>query len=276
MPTQSTQIFLGDTPVPFYYLGDTQMGVNPTSVTSLPLNGLIYAFDATNPQSYPGSGSIWYDLSPNRVFAAPFSSSTFPTYNSTNKEFNFNGTNQALMAPISSSIATGSRITDFTQITWVKLPDVQTGTGRGLVNLQFGSSAGINFDAISFDQDINIWRLTSDNNNRNVNAIEGSTFEQYSMITATRESGSGNFRVYRNTTLIGSSSFTPVNYVGVVENSIYSTVGQRFYNTTGGTPAWASDGWISGSVSSVILYNRVLTSTEIANIWGAGRNGIQL
>jgi len=274
MATKTTQIFLGDTPIPFYYVGEDQVGLFPTTQTSLPLNGLIYAFDATNVESYPGSGSIWYDLSPNRVFAAPFSSSTFPTFNSTNSEFTFNGTNQALMATISSSIATGSRIADFTQITWVKLPDVQTGTERGLVNLQFGTSAGVNFDAISFNQDSDLWRLTSDNLNRNVNATQGSTFEQYSMITATRAAGTGNFKVYRNTTLIGSGSFTPLEYGALASNNLYSTIGQRFFNTTGGLPAFAADGWISGSVSSVILYNRALSEVEIANIFEAGRTGI--
>ena len=122
MATQTTQIFLGSTPIPFYYVGENQVGLFPETQTTIPTNGLIYLFDATNVGSYPGSGSQWNDLTANKIVASIFSSSVFPTWDNTNKEFDFNGTSQALLANISSSVATGSKITDFSQLMWMKMP----------------------------------------------------------------------------------------------------------------------------------------------------------
>lgn len=275
MPIQSTKIFLGSTPIPFYYIGDIQVGANPASINPIPTNGLIYVFDATNPLSYPGSGSVWYDISPNRVFAAPFSSSTFPTWNVTNKEFTFNGTNNALMAPISASISTGSIITDFTQIMWVNLGNT-SGDSRGIVNLQRGTSGGTDFDSITYDDTNERWRLIAENNSRNVTSVQTETvLNSYLMVAATRASGSNSFRILRNgANVIATGSYTPLTYTAVASNNVYTSIGNRLYNT--GIPAWASDGWITASISSVILYNRVLSDDEINSIYSVGRTGIQL
>lgn len=281
MAVGTTQIFLGSTPIDFYYLGENQISYEPKTAATIPINGLIYAFDSTNTKSYPGSGSIWRDLA-NGLWAAPFSSSTFPTYNSTDKDFNFNGTSNALMVPLSSSIATGSRISDFTQIMWVKIPGTQAGNARGIVNLQvgltFGGAGSINFDAISFNDDANVWRLTSADNARNVSSAQTeSVFNTYFMITATRTSGADNFRILKdNATVIATGSFNPALYTSSLQNSVYSAFGNRFYNNTANPPEWASDGWASASLSSVILYNRVLSDSEIQQIYSVGRTGIAL
>lgn len=274
MPTQSTQIFLGSTPIPFYYVGDTQVGANPASVPAFPLDGLIYAFDATNPLSYPGSGSVWFDLSANKITSNTFSGSTFPTFNSASKEFVFNGTNNALMASITSSIGTGSVIRDFTQIIWVKTINSGSQAASGIVNLQNGATA-VTFDAISFNESTDVWRLTSDNNNRNVTSTTTETvFNSYHMITATRETGSGNFIIWRDgANIIASGSFTPQTYSTSV-STIYSSMGNRFFNPA--VPGWSTDGYISCSLSSVLLYNRVLSGDEINQIYNAGRTGISI
>lgn len=273
MPIQTTQIFLGDTPIPFYYLGDTQVGLNPTSEPSL-LDGLIYNFNATFTASYPGTGSIWYDLSPNRLWASTFSSSVAPTFDTTNKEVDFNGSNNALMVFMSSSIATGSKITDFTQIIWVKEPGTQTGSAIGITNLSRGAvGIAVEFDAISFNDDTNVWRLTSENNNRNVTSVQTETvFNSYLMIAATRESGSNNYKIYRNgANIIATGSYTPTIYSASSAAGFYSSIGNRFFNLS--VNSWASDGWWSGSLSSVTLYNRVLSTTEINRFYELGRSG---
>jgi hypothetical protein len=56
----------------------------PNSVNS----GLIVAFDALNPNSYPGSGTSWYDLSGNNYTGTLLNS---PSYSS--GSINFDGTN---------------------------------------------------------------------------------------------------------------------------------------------------------------------------------------
>jgi hypothetical protein len=275
MAIATTQVFLGDTPIPFYYIGEEQVGLFPQTQTSIPTNGLIYLFDATNVNSYPGSGSQWNDLTINRLAASPFSSSAFPTWDNTNKEFNFNGTNQALIANISSSIYTGSIIKDFTQIMWMKIPGTQGGDSRGTVGLQ--TSIGVTvFDSITWNDNTNAWRLQSNDNFRNAASVQTETvFNTYYMMSATRTSGTDNFKLYKDTSIIATGSFTPVTYTATVSSEVYSAFGQRLYNTAG-TPNWASDGWWSGSLSSVILYNRALSDAEIAQIYNAGRTGITI
>jgi len=277
MPTQSTQIFLGSTPIPLYYLGDTQMGINPASVTTIPTAGLVYLFDATNVASYPTSGSIWYDLSPNKTWASTFSSSVFPTFNSTEKSFIFNGSNTALVSPLSSSIATASKISDFTQIAWVKLvQNGQTGSENGFTNLQSSSvllGGTPEFDSITFNSNTNVWRLSSALGARNVtSAVTETVFNDYLMIAATRTSGVNNFKLLRNgANVIATGSYSPITYLQSAIISPLSVFGNRFWN---GDNAKFSDGWITGSLSAVILYNRVLSDAEINQIYEVGRSGI--
>ena len=271
MATQTTQIFLGSTPIPFYYVGENQVGLFPETQTTIPTNGLIYLFDATNVGSYPGSGSQWNDLTANKIVASPFSSSVFPTWDNTNKEFDFNGTSQALLANISSSVATGSKITDFSQLMWMKMPTGSPNGVLGVVNLEYGPLN--QFDAISFVSGSNVWRLQSENNVRNVTSAQiESVYNQYFLISATRTSGTNNFKIYKDTNVIASGSFTPITYQASASIDIWSVMGQRFYNTGGNS--WPSDGWWSGSLSSVMLYNRVLQQYEIEQIYNAGRTGI--
>jgi hypothetical protein len=276
MSIQATQIFLGSTPIPFYYVGEDQVGLYPETQTSIPTNGLIYLFDATNVNSYPGSGSQWNDLSPNKIVASIFSSSVFPTWDNTNKEFDFNGSNQALIANISSSAFTGSIIRDFSQLMWMKMPTsgISPQGVLGVVNMQTATPGGTTFDAISFVSGSNNWRLQSNENFRNVNAPAETVFNEYFLISATRTSGTDNFKLYKNTTVIASASMTPVTYAASGSTPIWSSIGQRFYNT--GNASWPSDGWWSGSLSSVMLYNRVLSDIEIAQIFNAGRTGISI
>ena len=272
MATQTTQIFLGSTPIPFYYVGENQVGLFPETKTTIPTNGLIYLFDATNVGSYPGSGSQWNDLTINKIVASPFSSSVFPTWDNTNKEFDFNGTSQALLANISSSVATGSKITDFSQLMWMKMPTpaVNPQGVLGVVNLEYGPTT--QFDAISFVSGSNVWRLQSENNVRNVTSAQiESVYNQYFLISATRTSGTNNFKIYKDTSLIATGSFTPITYKASASIDIWSVIGQRFFLPP---VTWPSDGWWSGSLSSVMLYNRVLEQYEIERIYNAGRTGI--
>jgi hypothetical protein len=59
--------------------------------TSIVRDGLLLYVDAANPKSYPGSGSYLYDLTGNNFHINLYNS---PTYNSQNKSFTFNATNQ--------------------------------------------------------------------------------------------------------------------------------------------------------------------------------------
>ena len=55
---------------------------------------LIFYLDAVNPKSYPGSGSTWNDLSPNRNNFTLFNAPTYTSNGTTGTYLSFNGTNQ--------------------------------------------------------------------------------------------------------------------------------------------------------------------------------------
>jgi hypothetical protein len=276
MAEVSTQAFLGGNQIGLYYIGDSESAINPFTKPQFPTSGLIAAFDATNTQSYPGSGNVWYDLSPNKLVATTFSSSTFPAYSSTDLDFTFNFTNTALYAYISSSVTTGSKIQDFTQVMWIKQPDDGGGSERGIVNLQNTAPSSIDFDAVSFDQDGNYFKLTSAFAARNVTAdVEETVFNSYLMIAATRTSGTNNFRIYREGgNLIGSGSYTPATYTGTAASGLAILMGTRFFNNVANS--YPGDGWWSGSLSSVIMYNRALSSDELDSMYKFGRFGIEV
>ena len=50
------------------YLGDIPALINPTYARpGIPLDGLMAYYDATKTESYPGSGTTWFDISGNNI-----------------------------------------------------------------------------------------------------------------------------------------------------------------------------------------------------------------
>jgi hypothetical protein len=277
MALATTKLFLGDTPIDFYYLGDTQVSLEPKSQPIIPTDGLIAYFKSS---TYSGTGP-WYDISGNGLVATAFSSSVFPSFDTSTNQFLFNGTSNALVANISASVATGSRITNFTEVMWIRVPSDTTGIddrSRGVINLQNNipfPAFGPEFDSISWNDVDNYWRLISANNGRNLSSTTAETvFNQNLMIASTRESGSGNFKIYRNDSLLVSytGSYTPNLYQASSSASLFIAIGNRLYNSDqySVSASWAGDGWFSGSIANVMLYNRALTAAEISEIYKAG------
>jgi hypothetical protein len=65
-------------------------------------DGLVLHLDAANTKSYPGSGSVWYDLSSNKNNGTLINE---PTFNSANKgSISFDGTNDYVVVDHDSSL----------------------------------------------------------------------------------------------------------------------------------------------------------------------------
>lgn len=91
--------------------------------TSIPTSGLVMNLDAGNAASYPGSGTVWTDLSPS---ALTFNSAgTFPTYEVKNgyPSFAFNGSGYWYCGTNYGLVDLGG---DFTLILWLFGEDVTT------------------------------------------------------------------------------------------------------------------------------------------------------
>jgi hypothetical protein len=239
----------------------TSTTTSTTTTTSggkyIPPVGLVQYLDATLVSSYPGSGSVWFDLSGNEYNASASFGSTFPTWDDANTEFGFNGSSNAVMAIIPS-------ITTFSAFTWLKLSTL-TPSGTSDAEGAFGLSTigGVEvFDSLTFTETFQSrWEIATENNNRDVIAPNAETSLDYIFIGIT--STEGSVKLWRNGVVLNSAVGNPVGYTNGI-----SLVGQRYYRSLSG---WPTDGWFNGDISMCLLYDRVLTDQEISDLYTQGR-----
>ena len=120
-------IYIGNTLINDVMLGSQRMDDVLTKGNipkQIPLDGLMAYYDATIASSYNGSGTTWFDISGNGRNLVPISGSTFPTWDAGDKEFDFNGTSNALA--ITPAFVTSS-ITNLSQVAWVSLASNKVG-----------------------------------------------------------------------------------------------------------------------------------------------------
>ena len=241
--------------------------------TSVPKNGLIQKLDASDPASYPGSGSVWYDVSGyNHNMSASFGA-TFPSYS--NNQFSFNGINNAVSTFITSSLPA------FSMVVWQELgaytlTSNTSSRSGGAYSLATGSgNSGTQFDSLTYNENREEkWEIATENNNRDVLSSVSETsasLSEYVMISMTDGGGPlGAQKLYRNSALVGTGS-KGVQYTG---NKNLVLVGSRYYNFPSVSPAaegyYAPEGFYTGSILSALLYNRELSASEIAGIFEAG------
>jgi len=216
--------------------------------TSIVRDGLVLNLDAANIKSYPGSGSTWYDISGNGNNG---SLANYPTYGT--NALTFNGSNSNAIVANSASLKNNTITIDC----WLK----NNGTISGDI-IQFGVGSG------SYAQ----YYLRS---------YGGNTYWDWFPT---------NSAAYGEAAL-ANSNFTVGEWKNLVLTGSYNSVVQMFLNTVsvGGpvttsttalstwTPAdltiggFAWDGFTTLSIGSVKIYNRVLSTTEIAQNFEASR-----
>jgi hypothetical protein len=247
---------------------------------AIPTGGLIQYLDASNPASYPGSGSIWYDISGyNHNMSSSFGA-TFPTWDSSSQYFNFNGTSNAVSTYMTSSLST------YSMVVWAKIGDVSPPTSSragGAYSIVSGSdsgqpSSGLQFDSLTYSETLDQrWEIATEQNQRDVysNVTETDTTE-FLMIAMTNAGLSGSQNLYRATSyqppvIVNSDSPSP-NYGNRGDSYTGSLmiVGNRYYNVTGSFQGYAPEGFYTGSIAGVLFYNRALSANEITDIWNAG------
>lgn len=252
----------------------TQMVVGSEAIfPNITTRGLFLNLDGTNPSSYPGSGSTWFDLSGNGYNATLQNS---PTYDNTDTSvglgsFNFNGVDQwVLSASMPTHLATG---TPNTIEVWAKNTNVggtvvgfqatatpNTGAHRSLIEFCFvgpfytvrwyqQGTSGSTFGAIG---------------NQNPPANQ---WNQY-VITSNNSINQG-FQGPTPTTTLG----TPTIGAAVAGTASYSGSAylQFAHNDTTNSGATGSGNWFAGRIGIVRAYNRILTTTEIRQNYNATR-----
>lgn len=258
----STKFFLGNIEIVKSFLGNEEILLNPTRyVEAIPTNGLVAYYTVNNPNSWPGSGTTWFDISGNNNDMIPVSSSVFPTYDATNFAFNFNKTNQAIFGqqPITSITSSQSHVS------WVKPGEtgaVNVGVYTGIQNNAGGGVTG-KFDAESYGDQGTGWTLASSNLERTVSSGDTEATAEFVCIVSVRDSTS--FRIYRNGVEIASQVRALFNYSA----GAFPYVGNRFLNNSVGN--WTAGAFFTGSLSNYAVYNRALNLGEIQDIYNLDR-----
>ena len=198
-------------------------------------NDLIFYIDANDPRSYPGTGTIWYDLSGRGHTVTLHNGASFDT---DGISFDYTQSQYADFPPTSMF---GENMT---AIGWVYVRTVQTwarlfdfGNGSGGVNVILSvDSNGQNLPCLSTDGEDNIYSATQ------------LPLNQWVQLAAVQASTTGT--IYIN----GQRVATGTN------NAIANTT--RNFNYIGRSN-WGSDHYLDGKVASLRIYNRAFASSEI-------------
>ena len=218
--------------------------VEPLPVIS---DGLVLRLDAANSNSYPGTGTIWNDLSGNGSHVALTSTSYSPAVGGS---IVFNGTSS--FANFNANIGSTNTVTvDM----WVKTNSLNAPNG----SMYFG-----------FGQ-YDVW---TKGGNIGFNTSGGDLYG----LTSTRVENLGIEGAWKHLVFVMNTSSTSNNkiYVNGVNqtslsqvNSGFNTANANFNSGAGRIPGWRNDSsWLMNlNVASFKLYNRELSQQEITTIF---------
>jgi hypothetical protein len=241
---------------------DTPRAINSVQ-PRLVTNGLVMCLDAGNRESYVSGSTSWLDLSGNNYSGSLING---PTFNSSNNgNIVFDGTNDyATCGPVlnfgsSTSVGTilifakGSGIFFSNKRTspghgWVQIYTVNTSSLNLYIDaydgLPYGEAFSASFSSTPYSSSINQFNLYSVVINRPSNAYTIGINNYFFTTTKSFTVGSYN-------------NFNTID-IGRHENWIYGT------------------SYFSGSIANVVVYNRVLSQTEILQTYNflKGRFGL--
>jgi hypothetical protein len=225
-------------------------------------NGLVLGLDAASKNSYPGSGTVWTDLSENSNTGTLVNSPTFSSDN--NGILTFNGTNQYISIPIQnlSRPCTFSTWLNFNNLAGFQTlvgQDTSTAIARGRFYFQKagGTAEGYILNVVNFSIVLSNGTIVV------VNAINPVVINQwynYSAVLTTTTLSLYENGILQNTVSDSNTFLTP--NTTIVLNAGY------FSN--------AIADYINGRSSSFLIHNRALTATEIAQNYNAQKSRFNL
>lgn len=217
---------------------------------SIVTNGLLLLLDAANSRSYPGTGTAWNDLSGQGTNSTLTAS---PPYSSSNLGyFTFNGSTQFAL-----TTNPGGTITTGTVMAWVWRNGVQ----NGFTGIVYNRGTGNNILGLGTLGDGTNLSYTWNNSASTYDWLTGLTIPNQAWSMVAVSVGASTTTAYVNMSSV-SQSYVPASmtfgagwWVGRDSSSI------RTWN---------------GRISTAIVYNRALTTDEIAQNFNAyrGRYGI--
>jgi hypothetical protein len=212
------------------------------------VDGLILAFEAGTPRSYPGSGTIWYDLSKNSRNGTLNNGVGYSTSNS--GYLIFDGSNDSVTTP---TINLGNGNIAWTVTAWVRTSTTANSLGQGSV--LSNSSGGP------------VYSMMGINNGKIVYwTYQNSDWAKKLGVGTTVNNNAWHFLAWSN-----HSNYTMDMYV---DGALDSNVG----NSTSGNnnpvnmigASWA--GYLPGDIAQIYIYDRDLSTSQILQNFNAQKS----
>jgi len=209
--------------------------------------GLVLDLDASNPYSYAGAGTTWYDTSGNSYNSTLTNG---PTYSTTNSGIiNFDGVDDY-------SVATVASITNSSTIgIWIKSSNYNNKIPVSIASTNYGSGPNIFF----YNNYIN-WNTGDGAGNPFSNSSYPNSSWHYIVVT---NDSTSNAKLYIDGVLIGTAGY----------RSTLSSTSNNFWL---GRFSGDNNYTINASIGASHLYNRVLSAAEVLQNYNAtkGRFGL--
>jgi len=209
--------------------------------------GLILDLDASNPYSYAGAGTTWYDTSGNSYNSTLTNG---PTYSTTNSGIiNFDGVDDY-------SVATVASITNSSTIgIWIKSSSYNNKIPVSIASTNYGSGPNIFF----YNNYIN-WNTGDGAGNPFSNSSYPNSSWHYIVVT---NDSTSNAKLYIDGVLIGTAGY----------RSTLSSTSNNFWL---GRFSGDNNYTINASIGASHLYNRILSAAEVLQNYNAtkGRFGL--
>lgn len=227
-------------------------------------DGLVLALDAANARSYPGSGTVWRDLSGNSKSATLKNSPSFSTTNG--GQFSLDGTDDYFY--VSGAFTS---YTNFTMTAWIKV--MTTDNHRGIFCIKNAADTADytngNFAIHTvaggyFGLEAN--NLYAGNTSKNNTVVNG-TIAQCTVVC-----DQSNLLVtyYLNSVSDGTQTITSTLTFSD-HNALF--IGCRQYTLTGENNG---QNVLTGNIYNISFYNRALSTTEISQNFNAQKSRFNL
>jgi hypothetical protein len=213
-------------------------------------NGLVLALDAADRNSYPGSGTTWFDVSGNNNHGTLTNSPAFSTSGS--GCISFDGVDDFVTMNSSTSLTTTTPTLIIT---------CTNNSGTILAKGGYGSHWNYGLTGVTSTT------FKARNNNADLTSPSFSSSTSAFNIYAMVWNGSAVL-FYRNGIYGGSVS---TNYSPSAQNSLFLRIGCAWNNNTSQNVEF-----YSGNIASVQIYNRALSATEIQQNYNATKSRFNL
>lgn len=249
---------------------------------SIITDGLILYLDASNPVSYPGSGTIWRDLSPN---GNNFTLNNSPTFQNSAIRFNLDGTINQYATCVNNTFGDFNK-GDFTIEYVANFPSIN-GSFSALLSNNHGAYHAVGSTTVAgyslgivnqtYFQD-NGFRANSSTDQfgadtKNMPLKDRITHQAYTIQRGPSNVDTVTGKLYKTGSLTTTITYDmgPTRFIASGQQLGDSNISNTIYTLTMMKAAAASY-YASGSLYQIRVYNRVLSAAEITQNYITAKN----